>query len=306
MDTDIDIQNPNKKLLSPKKTATKLMDGEGVASNPFVETIEPNAEKMVVELPVHQLPMTADSMKDFLYSIKETLHASIFGFMNMMSTSVYNIALYFYNVLYICMEAWFYHGPRWMPGFHGNAGMKESDICAKLIGTSSNLFEGNGSAMCKTYIHEIVSERCSFTCLILVCLYFKFGSGPTYDFFHRIYNYKDYEIKRVARENANEQSKRTKKKNTDIAALLQAMSAILRVDDTGFVSQLNALRNLLDDVRNDDVVESINWPTGRQWISQGYSTNRQMLLNLGNGVKDSQSESSDGIPRLRRGTSNDN
>jgi hypothetical protein len=289
------------------------MDGEGVTPktfiqsiynpNEFMQTIEPNK---IVDPPVRQLPMTADSVKVFFYSTVDTVHTSIFGFMNMMSTSVYNIALYFYNVLYIFMEAWFYHGPRWMPGFHGNAGMKESDICAKLIGTSSNLFEGNGSSMCKTYIHEIITERCSFTCLILVCLYFKFGSGPTYNLFHRIYNYKDYELRRQARETANEQSKRTKKKNTDIAALLQAMSAILRVDDTGFVSQLNALRNLLDDVRNEDVVENINWPAGRQWISQGYSTNRQMLLNLGNGLKDTQGESSDGILRLRRGTSNDN
>ena len=138
--------------------------------------------------------------------------------------------------------------------------------------------------MCKTYIHQIITERCSFTCLILVCLCFKFGLGPTYDF-HRIYNYKDYELKRQARGSANEQSKRTKRKNADIAALLQAISAILGVDDTGFVSPLIALRNLLDDVRNEDVVESINWPTGRQWIAEGCSINRQILMNLGNGPK---------------------
>ena len=274
--------------------------------NEFIQTPQPNAEKMAVEPPVHQLPMTADSVKDFFFSIKETLHTGIFGFMDMISSSLYNIALYFYNVLYICMEAWFYHGPRWMPGFYGNAGMPESDICAKLIGTSSNLFEGNGSSMCKTYIHQIVTERCSFTCLILVCLYFKYGLGPTYDFFHRIYNYKDYELRRQARENANEQSRRTKKKNADIIALLQAMSAILRVDDTVFVSQLNALRNVLDDVRNADVIECINWPIGRQWISQGYSANRQILMNLGNGPKDTEREFSDKIPRLRRGSSSDN
>ena len=274
--------------------------------NEFIQTPQPNAEKMAVEPPVHDLPMTADSVKVFFFSIKDTLHRGIFGFMDMITSSLYNITLYFYNVLYICMEAWFYHGPRWMPGFHGNAGMKESDICAKLIGTSSNLFEGNGSSMCKTYIHQIVTERCSFTCLILVCLYFKYGLGPTYDFFHRIYNYKDYELRKQARENANEQSRRTKKKNADIVALLQAMSAILRVDDTVFVSQLNTLRNVLDDVRNVDVIECINWPTGRQWISQGYSANRQMLMNLGNGPKDTQREFSDEIPRLRRGASSDN
>ena len=64
--------------------------------------------------------------------------------MDVIASSVYNIALYFYNALYICMEAWCYHGPRWMPGFYDNAGKPESDISAKLIGISSNLFEGNG------------------------------------------------------------------------------------------------------------------------------------------------------------------
>lgn len=277
------------------------MDGEGDTSRTYIQTIQPSESEMV-DSPLHDLPMTADSVKEFFYSIKGTIQTTFLGFLEMISSSVYYVARYAYNVVYVCMEAWFYHGPRWMPGFYGNAGMQESDICAKLIGTSSNLFEGNGSAMCNTYIHQTVSERCSIVCLVMVCLYFKYGLGPTYNLFHRIYNYKDYENKRVAREKANEQSKRTKKKNTDIAALLQAMSAILRVDDTGFVSQLNALRNLLDDVRNEDVIESINWPTGVTWVSQGYSINRQMLMNLGSGPRDDQSES-DGVPRLRRGVS---
>ena len=267
----------------------RMSGGEGVVSEAFAQTVRTTSKK-IAETPVHQLPMTADSVKGFFHSVRDTIKSAIYGVLDAATSSVYNIALYFYNILYILMEAWFYHGPRWMPGFYGNAGMPESDICAKLIGTSTNLFQGDGSSMCRKYIHQIVTERCSFTCFVLVCLYFKYGLTPTYDFFYSIYNYKEYEIQKQLREKANEQSKRTKKRNADIAATLQAISAILRVDDTGFVSQLNALRNVLDTIKNEDVIETINWPTGENWISQGYSANRQMLMNLGNGRRNTESD----------------
>ena len=280
------------------------MNGEEVTSKPFIQSIQLSESKMV-EPPVHDLPLTSDSVKEFFYSIKGTIKTAFFGFLEMISSSVYYIAKYAYNIVYICMEAWFYHGSSFIPGFYGNAGLSERDMCAKLIGTSSDLFQGDGSSMCKKYIHQIVSERTAMTCLILVCLYLRFGYGPTFDFFHSIYNYRDYELKRLAREKANEQSKRTKKKNADISALLQAITAILRVDDTGFVSQINALRNLLSDVKNEDVIESINWPTDRTWLSQGYSINRQMLMNLGNGPEHDETKS-DEVPTLRLGDSTNN
>ena len=278
------------------------MDGEGDTTKTFIQTIQAQQSEMV-DSPFHDLPMTADSVKEFFYSMKGSIQTAFFGFLEMISSSVYYIAKYAYNIVYICMEAWFYHGSSWIPGFYGNAGLSERDMCAKLIGTSSDLFNGEGSFMCKKYIHQIVSERTAMTTLILVCLYLKFGYGPTLDFFHSIYNYRDYEIKRQARDKANEQSKRTKKKNADTAALLQAMAAILRVDDTGFVSQINALRNLLSDVKNEDVIEMINWPTGIRWISEGYSVNRQMLMNLGNGPEHDETKS-DG--NARRNDENDN
>ena len=283
------------------------MDGEEVTSTTSYLT-QASTEKMV-DTPVHELPMTADSVKEFFFSMKEMIETTFFGFLGIIYSSVYSVAKYAYNIVYICMEGWFYHGSSLMPGFYGNAGLSESDMCAKLIGTSSDLFQGNGSSMCKKYIHQIVSERTAMTCLILACLYLKFGLAPTYDFFHSIYNYKDYEKKREAREKANEQSKRTKKKNTDIVALLKAMSALL-VDNNdaplAIVMQINALRNLLDNVNNEEVLEIINWPTGTRWASQGYSANQQMLMSLGPSPRDTQRESSDGIPRLRRGNSSNN
>lgn len=265
---------------------TIMSGGEGVSA----ETFTVRATRNIVETPVHTLPMTSDSVKGFFIYLKEIFLSTIYGVLDAISSSVYNIALYFYNILYILMEAWFYHGPRWMPGFYGNAGMPENDICAKLIGTSTNVFQGNGSSVCRSYIHQIVTERCSFTCFVLVCLYFKYGLTPTYDFLYSVYNYKDYEIQKQMREKANEQSRRTKKKNADTMSVLQTISGILRVDTNGFISQLNTLRNVLDDINNEDVIENINWPRGRSWISEGYSTNREMLMNLGNGSKYAESE----------------
>lgn len=261
----------------------------GVTENTITQLIEhkvtTNMPKTITEPSVYQLPLATKDLYDFLsYSMTFT-ETCASSFYSLVSTSLYNVVLYFYNIVYIAMEAWFLNGPRWIPGFSGNAGLPESTICANLIGTNSNFFEGAGSATCKQYIHQIVTERSSFTCLIIICWYLQYGLRPTFDFFYSVYNYKDYQRVRELREKANEKSSRTKKKNQDIMIAFQALCALLRNDDIFFASQLNAMRNVVNNINNEDVHDIIQWAEVKYkiWESQKQTENQQFIRSLGNG-----------------------
>ena len=62
----------------------------------------------------------------------------------------------------------------------GNGGIPEKDICASMIGTNSDSFEGPGLLVCQEYIHHIIYERALFVSVLFVYGYMKYGMVPTW------------------------------------------------------------------------------------------------------------------------------
>jgi len=99
-------------------------------------------------------------------------------------------------------------------------------------------------------------------------------------FFYIIYNYKDYQRLRELREKSNEKSTRTKKKNQDVMVAFQVLCALLRNDDIFFASQLKAMRNVVNNINNEDVHEAIQWVEvkNESWESQKQTANQNNSL----------------------------
>lgn len=251
----------------------------------------------VMEVIIQQQP-TIDSFcsdsfttMDFTYEYFKQWSCNISDFFNYLSNAVelflYNVSVFIYKSIYLFIEYWFLHGPRWwwLYVFKGNGGIPEKDICANFIGTNSDSFEGSGSIVCKEYIHHIINERTLFVSVLLVCCYIKYGMAPTWNFFHSLYNHEDFLDKKKKRELANEKSLRTRKCNEEIKSSFRAMCAILHNDDIFFASQINSLRNVLNNINNDDVVDLINWSSvkGTQWESSKIPKNKQLVGYIGDG-----------------------
>lgn len=258
----------------------------GVIAETVKSTVKTQAAKKMVEPPVHQLPITADSIADFFSHIMDFSKCCFYDFMNAISNLFYNIGLYFYSIVYVTMETWFIYGPRWIPGFYGNAGLPENDICGKMIGTKSELFEGgSGAATCRQYIHQIVTERSSLTCLIILILYVQYGLWPTIDLLHSLWNYKEFERVRKKREEANEKSARTKKRNQVMETSLVFLSGVVCVDSENIgqvIFQLRTIREYLDKIDDEDLLKMIQWEVKDDWKSDRINVAH---ASLGNGSR---------------------
>ena len=207
--------------------------------------------------------------------------------MKAIGDSVYGIGIYLYKLLYLGLETWFLHGPRWwfLYALRGHGGIPEKDICASLIGTKSDSFEGPGMVVCENYINNIITERTLFVCVLLIAAYIKYGLPLTCDYIHSVYNYKEFQKKKMDRELQNQKSYRTKKFNADLNANFRAMCAILHNDDIYFASQINALRTVLNNINNEDVLEAIKWRPvmDKEWKTQKLTENKKMIMAIGDG-----------------------
>ena len=208
-------------------------------------------------------------------------------FYNTFATFLHGILKYLYQLIYVCIEYWFLHGPRWwwLYVLKGNGGIPEKDICASMIGTNSDSFEGHGLLVCQEYIHHVINERALFVSVLFVCGYIKYGMIPTWNCFHSLYNHQDFLDKKKKRELANEKSISTRKRNEEINVCFRAMCVILRDDEMQFDSQINSLRNILNNIKNDDVLDLINWRSvlDKEWESQKLSKNRRIIRTIGDG-----------------------
>ena len=248
------------------------------------------------EPPTQRIPSTAsiqsivteegEHTEDNMYS--SHIVSTLFNeFIHSIGTSIYSIGVYLYKLVYFGIETWFLYGPRWwfLYALKGHGGIPEKDICANLIGTKSDSFDGPGMIVCENYIHNIITERALFVCVLLIAAYIKYGFPLTCDYIHSVYNYKEFKQKKVERELQNQKSVRTKKYNAEVNANFRAMCAILHNDDIYFASQINALRTVLNNISNEDVLEAIKWRQvmDKEWQTQKLTVNKQIIRTIGDG-----------------------
>lgn len=228
-----------------------------------------------------------ESVSEFFTHVGVNIGYYLVFFYNTFGTFLHGVLKYFYQLIYVCIEYWFLHGPRWwwLNVLKGNGGIPEKDICANMIGTNSDSFEGPGLLVCQEYIHHVINERALFVSVLFVSGYIKYGIVPTWNFFHSLYNHQDFLDKKKKRELANEKSIITRKRNEEINVCFRAMCVILHDDEMDFDKQINSLRNILNNINNDDVLDLINWRPvlGKEWESQKLSKNRRIIKAIGDG-----------------------
>lgn len=253
------------------------------------EIIAKEVSNIISQEPTNMEPtnVNADYILEFFTHLGTTISYYLILLYISFGSLFQGVSSYLYTLIYGCIEIWFLHGPRWwwLYVLKGNGGIPQKDICASMIGTNSNSFEGPGLPVCQEYIHHIINERAIFVSVLLICCYIKYGLVPTWNFFHSLYNHQDFLDKKKKRELANEKSLCTKKRNEEINACFRAIAAILSDDDKDFVSQINSVRKILNNIKNNDVLELINWTPvlDKQWESQKLSKNHKIIRTIGDG-----------------------